>query len=125
MFLTIFVYIHLGFFELVNLLIDAAQAVGTGCPVEFSTGGLCDLAEWRFINVDINILILNTIGSLERIWCLALSAYADGVDADAEGLGDFSSGDGVDVSAVVGAVGQQDDDFGLGLGVLDAAHGIG
>ena len=103
-----------GFFELVNFGVDGFEGVEVAGAVEGAAGGLGEVGEGFFVDF--------VAGGEEAG---ADAGGGDGVDFDVEGFGGGGGVLGGEGAGVVGAVGEEDDDFAFGVALPEAVDGGG
>ena len=119
-------YLDFALFQPVDFVVDGFQ-FGLVRGAEIAAAGVCGhFAQGLFVDFD---LLLHERPVAEhvdrRIGSHALCADADGINADTLRLGDFGGSQRSDFTAVVHAIGQQDDDLRFGLALAQAVDGRG
>lgn len=123
----------LGGFELINFVIDLAEIAQAGGVVVAAIGGFGDLAQGIEVDIGGGGAERDIAGAVSERLAIAIEscgvgdaallADPDGVDPDIVGFGGFGGGDGLELAAIIGPIGEEDEDAGIGFEVAEAPTG--
>lgn len=115
---AVLAHVHLCLFQLIYLLIYFTQLGVVGGTIELSFCGISYGLQRAFVNLNRYVEIFDVTSDIHGVARCAIGSDADGVDTYAEAACYLGCRLRRYVACVVGTVGEQDDDLGLGLGVL-------
>src|SRR5690554_2042628 len=121
----VFLYLNLVLLHLVNFFVNSLQGCFVGSPEIASAGNLCNFSQHSLINAHLHILHLLTKYSVDGEGGGAYAAYPYRINPNAEGTCNFSCRQRCNLSPVVFAVRQKDDDFAFCVAVLNAVDRCG
>ena len=117
---------HLGLFKLVYFLVNVFECLIVGGAEVLSVGDFGDFLEGCLVDVNFHLFIYFASPNVGgRVGGVPLSAYANGINADAIRRRNLRRAHRLYLAAIVHTVGEEDYNLALGVAVLDTCNCVG